>query len=169
MQCADTAGWVALSATSWACIAQTSGGKRGCPEGELPQLILPLPDRVRASFKTSKAQGMPCKSKSNISMGLRSSPFPSIFNFSQICGSGTNGASPSVRAIARNSNKGCRSIQFKGSPHLFSGAAEFTGGAPSLVGEFSRFAISASVWWRARSRGESTSSSVSSSCHPHCN
>jgi hypothetical protein len=47
-------------------------------------------------FRISSSHGMPCRKKSNQSIGLTSRPFISIWIFSQICG-GLKGASPSVR------------------------------------------------------------------------
>ena len=49
------------------------------------------------SLSSSRIKGTPCSARSKISIGLVRLPAPSIFNFSQIWGSGVNGASPSVR------------------------------------------------------------------------
>ena len=56
--------------------------------------------------------GKPCSSRSKMSTGLVSVPEVSIFSFSQIWGSGKNGASPSVRQSNTRIETGSESMSF---------------------------------------------------------
>ena len=62
-------------------------------DGNPPRIVA-----IRAIFTNSRTHGVACISRSKMSIGLTSVPAQSIFTFSTICGSGKNGARPSVSA-----------------------------------------------------------------------
>ncbi len=57
-------------------------------------------------------KGTPCSSRSKMSTGLVNVPEKSILSFSQTCGSGENGARPSVRQSTTTIDRGIESKIF---------------------------------------------------------
>lgn len=60
----------------------------------------------KISLSPRSINGKPCISRSKISTGFTSAPDDNIFSFSQTCGSGENGASPSVRQSTTTTESG---------------------------------------------------------------
>ena len=61
---------------------------------------------MRISLAKNRSHGAEWNTRSNISTGFVRVPVSSILSFSTMCGSGVNGASPSVNAAARAAHQG---------------------------------------------------------------